>query len=408
MLCPVPDMRHPLTSTAPRVLSALLLPALVLLLFAVGGRSAGAQQTVDPAFAAKWDAFPFDKRRVDPAELKKLTPGKLKWLRGILFGKHGRVFDERFIQDYLEQRPWYKPDPKYRVEVLNAVERENMDRIKAAEHALHQYIEPGDLKFYRNKTFSEAQLGKHTGVEWVIMMAEVEAIHGKTFPDQPFIQAFYDQRYWYKPDPTYTAKRLSAAERANLETMRRAWKKQRGLSVSPGDMGQFRDQPLKPEMLTGLSLSELRLLRNEVYARHGYSFQAWWLQSYFYDQPWYRQRPDGDNTKVRLSPAEERNVAVILKREQALHESLSKETIDESYIAGLYAEDVRKLRNEIYARRGYVFKDRWLRSYFESLPWYTPNPDFRETDLTPIERKNATFLAQREKKLESVIRQVAA
>ena len=387
-----------------------ILASFLLLHSPPGARAASPRQDLSAAYSAvaRWETFPFEKQRADPAELRKLTPTKLKWLRGIIFGKHGRVFDERVIQDYLESRPWYKPDPKYRVEILNPVERENMDRIKAAEHTQHKNIEPGDLKFYRTKRITPRMLGTHTGVEWIIMMAEVEAIHGRTFPEQPFIQAFYDQRYWYKPDPRYNAKRLSAVERANLETMRQAWKKQRGLAVSPGDMAAFRDQPLRPAMLKGVTLHELRLLRNEVYARHGYTFQAWWLQRHFYGQPWYRQRPDNDNTKILLSPTEERNVALILKRESQMHQSLSRVVVDDRFIAGLYAEDVRKLRNEIYARRGYAFKDQWLQSYFKSLPWYEEAPGFSESELTPIERKNATFLAQREKKLESVIRQVAA
>ena len=78
-----------------------------------------------------------------------MSAADLKFLRGIVFGRHGRVFQEEAIQQFLKKRPWYKPDAKYRVTVLNDTERKNMDAIKEAEWRLHKNVEPGDLKFYR-------------------------------------------------------------------------------------------------------------------------------------------------------------------------------------------------------------------------------------------------------------------
>src|SRR5262245_58383325 len=57
------------------------------------------------------------------AELDGLSELELKQLRGIIFGKHGRVFGEKLIEDYLQTRPWYKVSRKYRVADLNDVER---------------------------------------------------------------------------------------------------------------------------------------------------------------------------------------------------------------------------------------------------------------------------------------------
>jgi hypothetical protein len=45
----------------------------------------------------------------------------------------------------------------------------------------------------------------------------------------------------------------------------------------------FQSAPLTDSLLRGLSLYELRLLRNEVYARHGRRFQTPWLRDYFKD-----------------------------------------------------------------------------------------------------------------------------
>jgi hypothetical protein len=51
-------------------------------------------------------------------------------------------------------------------------------------------------------------------------------------------------------------------------------------------------------------------------------------------------------------------------------------------------EDLRTLRNTIYAQHGYVFKDKDLREYFSSFPWYFPDPNLtmEQIKLTEAER----------------------
>ena len=40
------------------------------------------------------------------------------------------------------------------------------------------------------------------------------------------------------------------------------------------------------------SLVELKILRNEIFARHGRTFKTEWLQKYFNNQPWYKPNPN--------------------------------------------------------------------------------------------------------------------
>ena len=54
----------------------------------------------------------------------------------------------------------------------------------------------------------------------------------------------------------------------------------------------------------------------------------------------------------------------------------------------LFAEDLRVLRNEIYARHGRVFKDKQLQKYFETQAWYKANPEFKDDQLNEIETAN--------------------
>lgn len=53
--------------------------------------------------------------------------------------------------------------------------------------------------------------------------------------------------------------------------------------------------------------------------------------------------------------------------------------------------DVDLIRNEIFARKGYVFTNKMFKNYFESQEWYNPNPN-ADTTLNEIEEYNAEFL----------------
>lgn len=63
--------------------------------------------------------------------------------------------------------------------------------------------------------------------------------------------------------------------------------------------------------LRGYSSRELKIMRNEIYARHGYVFQTADMKNYFAAQPWYR--PVSRN--VSLSSVEQANVATIQRVE---------------------------------------------------------------------------------------------
>lgn len=80
---------------------------------------------------------------------------------------------------------------------------------------------------------------------------------------------------------------------------------------------------IQPAELDALSLGELELMRNEIYARHGWIFRRPDLRNYFTSQPWYRPKSDNayySNRQVEaeLTPVERRNIQIIVSRENAL------------------------------------------------------------------------------------------
>src|SRR5436853_309688 len=83
------------------------------------------------------------------------------------------------------------------------------------------------------------------------------------------------------------------------------------------------------------------------------------------------------------------NIALIVRREEELHEALATKVLTPRDVAGLDDDEARHLRNEIYARHGRRFKDPKLQRYFSSFAWYKPNDGFRESQLSDIEKSNA-------------------
>jgi hypothetical protein len=353
----------------------------------------------------QWEKFDFAKQSLELSQIEQLPLEELRLLRGLVFGRHGRIFKDADIRDYLKERPWFKANPNFRNSELDEIERKNLDIIREAESKKHDFIEPGDLRFYVERPFTVEQLGEHTAGEWRILRAEVEAIHGKRFDEEPWLQQYFEERYWYAPAAQYDPKQLSQIERQNLQTIAAAQKKQRHLALSPGDMELFENQLITEKMLGGLSLHELRLLRNEVYARHGRTFGPAWLQQYFDFQPWYRPVEEGQKP-TELSAIEKQNVETIVAYEKKLHDELSARPISRAMLEGLFLEDARKLRGEIYARHGKIFKDKTLQKYFASLDWYKPDAGYSDKSLNSIEKKNAAVILAYERKADSVLNAV--
>lgn len=61
-------------------------------------------------------------------------------------------------------------------------------------------------------------------------------------------------------------------------------------------------------------------------------------------------------------------------------------------------EELRILRNAIYARHGRKFKSRDLQEYFESKDWYKPrNTEVTDAMLSPIEKHNIKEIQKAER-----------
>jgi len=377
---------------APFRLSRLLLPLISMVLL-----TAFSVQAQDEYASLKnWETFDFTSRRIATTDIGTLSIEDLKLVRGIVFGKHGRVFKDPEIRRFLESRTWFKANPDFQNSLLNDTERQNLDVIRIAEAQKHETVQPGDMRLYQNRLLTRKKLGAHTNAEWTVLASEIEAIHGKRFDGTPWLQQYFDERYWYHPADRYDPKSLNQAERKNLTLIDTIQRQQRRVALAPGDMELFEEA-----MLRGLSLHELRLLRNEIYARHGRIFKSMWIQQYFGGQSWYEPKEDFKDEEI--SGTDKTNIETIVAFENKLHNQIATKPITRTLLQGLFVEDVRKMRDEIYARHGRVFKDPWTQKYFASFDWYKANPNYSDASLSAVEKSNLTVIAAYEKKAVSAM-----
>ena len=372
------------------------------------GRIALTPPATVPATLTEWERFDYSTNAVPASSLASMPLDEVQRIRAIIFGKHGRVFQDDTLQHWLASRAWYHADTSFTNTRLTSGERANLEVVREAEAAKHPHIESGDMRFYQNRVITTAMLGTHSPQDWEVIEAEVLANHGYVFAadDDDYddrenrrlssnaLQQYFDERYWYERKGRFSASELSPIERQNLDTIALAIMKQNHRSASPGVMKLFTTTPLTDAMLSNVNLAELRVMRNEIYALHGRPFETPWLRDYFRAQPWYTPRKDYSDSD--LSAVEKANIALIARREDELHQSLSTRLLDVADVRGLRFDDARRLRNEIFARHGRRFKDPALQHYFASFSWYHPNDAFRESQLSSVERQNAALISQYE------------
>lgn len=157
---------------------------------------------------------------------------------------------------------------------------------------------------------------------------------------------------------------------------------------------------LTESAIANLTYEQLRLARNEIYARHGYIFKSEDLQNYFNQKSWYQKDDSYDG--VTLSGIEKSNVELIKGQEKTgfILPGSDQRRLTESEIANLTLEQLRVARNEIYARHGYIFKSEELNSYFKQKSWYHEDAAYDGITLSEIEKYNVELIQNNERSLQ--------
>lgn len=164
---------------------------------------------------------------------------------------------------------------------------------------------------------------------------EIFARHGYDF-SSPLLQFYFGDRFWYQRREGLKSPPLSEVEKANISLITAEESLKGGPFVPHGNVviigfdqkenaalheaenpdifPYSSDQPLSRVAVQNLSLQELSIARNEIYARHGYPFKSRALQDHFSGKPYYH-RIDSSQ-EPRFSAIEEQNLWLIRKIER--------------------------------------------------------------------------------------------
>jgi hypothetical protein len=205
-------------------------------------------------------------------------------------------------------------------------------------------------------------------------------------------------------------------------------------SSEPGSGWPWTSQRLVTSAdLAALSPWELELMRNEIFARHGWVFQRDDLRAYFENQPWYQARGALANREAanrlvdkEITHLERRNISAILEYEgkfgkrppdlpgQAVYSPwswTSRRPVTRADLAPLSRRELELMRNEIFARHGWVFERDDLRAHFANQPWYRPKGTLAnraaanrlaDKTIAPLERQNIKVILEYESKFQRI------
>lgn len=101
-----------------------------------------------------------------------------------------------------------------------------------------------------------------------------------------------------------------------------------------------------------------------------------------------------NNTPERKYKLERR--AFEYKPDAGSYPETSTKTLAVSDVNNMLKQELRIMRNEIYARHGYSFKKKDMREYFDAQEWYMPMHTDIRTNLTEVEKKNVTLIRRYE------------
>ena len=241
-----------------------------------------------------------------------------------IYARHGKIFDEQDIQEYFNARWWYTPripTQSFSDTMLSNIELVNLgliaDLISGLDTAAQFVFSDSSLR-----RLTEADLVNLT--EWQVSIAknEIFARHGRRF-NTPELQNYFDCCSWYQGTvvpQAFSYAVFNETELANIELLNN-WQN-RCVAAPEYILPESACRYYSAAELAGLSAWQLRLARNELFARHGRIFVVPVIREYFSGCPWYSGTVAPENFSYNVfNSFESANLNLILAVEDRLRAS---------------------------------------------------------------------------------------
>lgn len=313
-------------------------------------------------------------RNYSEAEIADMPLQVVCYAKNEIYARNGRMFVSTELQNYFNNQYWYSPlyrPEQFTPSMLNTYETANVGLLDRREQALGTYnLDVAGYSYAPVYNYINTHYGAYTYSTGV----------------NPDSYIFYDSNTRYLTD----------------------------------------------QEINGLTQQELCYARNEIYARRGRTFVSAELQNYFNQKTWYwgtiapTAFSDGvfntyESTNVaKLAALENSRGAYVLDQPGYSYAAVGSYTsynvytpstsdyifwdsniryLSDAEVAYMSLQQLCYARNEIYARRGYIFNSQELRDYFGSKTWYygtIPSSSFSSAVFNTYEMTNVELLKRYE------------
>lgn len=175
----------------------------------------------------------------------------------------------------------------------------------------------------RSRHLRYADLGDKTRYALWIMRNEMFARYGYRFKNKR-LATHFQQQFWYQPARISSRAifyhQFSDVERSNVKLIYQYEQNRITSSRQPAVVGDYPEtatRRLTYADIAGKSKRELRIMRNEIFARHGYRFSQSDLRNHFRKKSWYQPSTtdSADLYNNHLTQIEQYNVKFIWQYE---------------------------------------------------------------------------------------------
>ena len=263
------------------------------------------------------------------ALLESKSLRELSILRNTIYARYGwDGYHKPWLRAYFHSQPWFKPNPKFSYKQLSDADRKNAHFIGSREQSLTD-VELGKMRddiFARyGKVWTEKPEWTLKSGKTVKQCAKPKGAEPNDYDDidAAFPACRYAKAKWYKPDPNFSPSKIADDDKIELGLLSRAMGQFALDDDARGKTEGSLDRTLTLEEVRQLSLRDLRLLRNTIYARRGRTFKSEILRDHFSGMEWYKPRTDYSDKL--LTQNDVRNISMIKSVENEFGGPLSDE-----------------------------------------------------------------------------------
>ena len=229
------------------------------------------QETASPTPAPALATRPlYYSAPITPADLSDRTLRELTLMRNTIYARVGQSFRKPWLDRHFRQFDWYAPTPTPDLGKLTPTDYTNARAIVDHERAIpRSTIEAAQKALLARK--AAGPLGPEEDIELELIAVRLGG---------------------WTADPELKPEDLSPlADPTQLDAL------------------------LAANQLATLSLRDLRMLRNTIYARRGRPFRSVLLQEYFGGMDWYQ--PDDAYADAKLTAVDRKNIRLVQSVEKA-------------------------------------------------------------------------------------------